>query len=178
MFPRGLLREPANALRRADIVVLTRCDLVSDKALAALRQRLGRFVTDKPMVETAHRPVGWVNSHKLTLPVESIGQSCAAFCGIGNPDAFRRTLTNLGMNVVDWRVYPDHHPYARQDIDSLRAWSAELPKGLKIVTTQKDLVKIGLDRLGDHELWALHIQLEVTNGQQMLEEKLLQIVRA
>ena len=60
---------------------------------------------------------------------------------------------------------------------ALTIWSRSLPPGTRIVTTQKDLVKIRLDRLGDHELWALAIQLEVRRGQEMLEEKLLQIVR-
>jgi tetraacyldisaccharide 4'-kinase len=178
VFPRGLLREPTSALRRADVVMLTRCDLISDKSLSSLRQRLGRLAKGKPLVETAHRARGWVNACRQTLPLEALGAECAAFCGIGNPDAFRRTLTSLGMEVVDWRVYPDHHPYTRQDIDSFRAWSGHLPPGAKLVTTQKDLVKIQLERLGDHELWALQIQLEVLRGQDLLEEKLLQIVRA
>jgi hypothetical protein len=41
-----------------------------------------------------------------------------------------------------------------------------------LVTTQKDLVKIGLDQLGERELWALHIQLHITSGQDALEEGL------
>src|SRR5262249_10280904 len=31
LFPRGLLREPVSGLRRADAVILTRCDQASDK---------------------------------------------------------------------------------------------------------------------------------------------------
>ena len=178
MFPRGLLREPPSALCRADVVMLTRCDLISDNSMSSLRQRLGRLAKGKPLVETAHRALGCINARQQTLPLDALGAECAAFCGIGNPDAFRRTLMNRGMKVVAWRVYPDHHPYTRQDIDSLRAWSGQLPAGTRCVTTQKDLVKIRLDRLGEHELWALQIQLEVIRGQDMLEEKLLQIVRA
>lgn len=177
LFPRGLLREPATGLRRAGLVLLTRCDLVNEPALERLRRRMGRLAPGIPVVETTHRPVGWVAANKTVLSPNGLGNECAGFCGIGNPEAFRRAVCGLGLNVLDWRVYPDHHAYTRRDIDSLRAWSARLPPGTKIVTTQKDLVKIQLDRLGDNELWALHIQLEVIRGQDVLEEKLQQIVR-
>ena len=43
-------------------------------------------------------------------PVEELrGRTVAAFAGIGNPAAFRRTLEDLGANVIDFRTYPDHH---------------------------------------------------------------------
>ena len=43
LLPRGLLREPPSGLRRADVVVLTRCDQVgdADKATAACRRSHG-----------------------------------------------------------------------------------------------------------------------------------------
>ena len=178
LFPRGLLREPAKSLRRADVVMLTRCDLVDRSMVMELRERVDRLAPGTAVVETAHRPVALLNSRQARLPLEALnGQACAGFCGIGNPDAFRRTLTSLGTNVVAWRAYPDHHAYTRDDVESLRSWAGELPPGTMLVTTQKDLVKIRLDRLGDRELWALQIQLEVLQGKDVLEAKLQQVVR-
>src|SRR6202035_103263 len=52
LFPRGLLRERLGSLRRADVVVLTRCDLVAPDIVAGLRQRVERIAPGKPMVET------------------------------------------------------------------------------------------------------------------------------
>jgi tetraacyldisaccharide 4'-kinase len=177
LFPRGLLRESPGSLRRANVVILTRCDQVEPKSLEALRQRVGRLAPDVPVVETTHRPAAWINSLLATVPLETlIGKQCAGFCGIGNPDAFRRTLLNLGMNVVDWRVFADHHAYTRADVEFLETWARQLPAGTIVLTTQKDLVKIRLDRLGDRELWALQIQLEVVKGKDVLEEKLQKVV--
>ena len=93
----------------------------------------------------------------------------AAFCAIGNPDAFRKTLTALGLNVIAWRTYPDHHPYTKDDVESLRDWARQLPEGAAVVTTQKDLVKIRLESLGSRDLWALAIQLQITSGQDAFE---------
>jgi tetraacyldisaccharide 4'-kinase len=179
LFPRGLLREPPGGLRRADLVMLTRCDLVPGRELEELRQRVRQLAPSVPLVETTHRPAAWINSRQTTAPLDTlIRKDLAAFCGLGNPDAFRRTLTNLGTNLVDWRVFPDHHAYTRTDVESLETWARQLPPGTGLVTTQKDLVKIRLDRLGGRELWALQIQLEVVQGKDVLEEKLQQIVRS
>jgi tetraacyldisaccharide 4'-kinase len=178
LFPRGLLREPLGGLRRADLAVLTRCDLVGADVRAALRQTVRRLAPDVAVVETTHRPAVWINCRRTTQPLAALaGKDLAGFCGIGNPEAFRRTLTNLGAKLADWRVFPDHHGYTRADVDSLRTWARHLPAGVTLVTTQKDLVKIRLDRLGDRELWALQIQLQVVQGKDVLEEKLTTVVR-
>ena len=95
---------------------------------------------------------------------------------IGNPDGFRRTLERLGVNVAAWRTFADHHPYSREDIDELRRWARQQPTGAALVTTQKDLVKINLDRLGDRELWALRIRLRVLAGEEALEKKLRMVI--
>jgi tetraacyldisaccharide 4'-kinase len=177
LFPRGLLREPPRALSRANVVVLTRCDLAEPLSLEEARRRIQKLAPQAPVVETTHRPANWINSQRTAVPLETlVKRDCAGFCGIGNPEAFRQTLTKLGMNLVDWRVFPDHHAYTRADIESLRAWARQLPSATVLVTTQKDLVKICLERIGDRELWALRVELEIRQGMNVLEDRLKQIV--
>jgi tetraacyldisaccharide 4'-kinase len=170
LLPRGLLREPIGALKRADMVILTRCDLVPPDAVKAIRETVGRIKPELPIAESTHRPASWCNAAQATKPLEALqGWPIAGFCGLGNPDAFRQTLVNLGLNVIDWRTYPDHHAYSRDDIEALRTWARQLPAGTAVVTTQKDLVKIRLSEIGDKKLWALQIQLQLTSGQDALE---------
>ena len=177
LFPRGLLREPPSSVRRAQVVLLTRCDLVDRTVIQNLRERVRYLAPEAALIETTHRPSAWINSQRETRSLESLkGKDLAWLCGIGNPEAFRRTLINLGANLVGQRVFPDHHPYARQDIESLRHWARGLPEGTVLATTQKDLVKIRQERLGERELWALQIQLDIVHGKEMLEEKLQQVL--
>jgi tetraacyldisaccharide 4'-kinase len=176
LLPRGLLREPIGSLRRADVVMLTRCDLVASDEVHAIRTLVKSF-TDVPIVESTHRPAEWRNSVQASAALEALkDRPLAGFCGVGNPDAFRKTLEKLGMNVVAWRTYPDHHAYVRVDVEELRTWARQLPAEAALVTTQKDLVKIRLDRLGDRELWALAIRLDIASGQDALEDLLRTIV--
>ena len=71
------------------------------------------------MATTEHRPKELLGGETTPLG-ELSGQPLAGFCGIGNPEAFRRTLTGLGARIIDFRVFPDHPPYTREDVGSLR----------------------------------------------------------
>jgi len=170
LLPRGLLREPLGSLRRAHLILLTRCDQVGAEALAALRQRLRRLAPAVGVIETCHQPVELVNSVGATNPVEMLRcRPVAAFCGLGNPAAFEQTLCDLGANIVAFRTFPDHHAFTREDVDSLIAWANGLgTPGLNVVVTQKDLVKLRLTALGTSPLWALRIRLRVLQGQETL----------
>jgi tetraacyldisaccharide 4'-kinase len=178
IFPRGLLREPVSSLRRAGVIVLTRCDQVEWSEVERIKARLAKRVPAVPVVESSHRPAAWINSKQEQQPLEEIGRRpLAAFCGIGNPEAFRRTLLNLGATIADFRTYPDHHDYTRDDVEELRTWARRQATECVVVTTQKDLVKLRLDRVGERELWALRILLHIDAGRELLEEKLSGIVR-
>src|SRR5262249_44114133 len=110
LFPRGLLREGPRSLRRAGLVVLTRCDQVNEELRGRLREEIARGSPEVPVVETRHGPVDLVNSERATAPLELLaGRPVAAFCGIGNPEAFRRTLAGLGAELRAFRTFPDHH---------------------------------------------------------------------
>lgn len=55
LLPRGTLREEAAALRRADVLLLTRADRATPQQLAATREKLRAF-SDAPICEAAHAP--------------------------------------------------------------------------------------------------------------------------
>jgi tetraacyldisaccharide 4'-kinase len=165
MFPRGLLREPPSSLRRADAVLLTRCDQVPDANVDALCDQVLRCAPGRPIVRTTHRPVAWLQHGRPDRPPDALrGRQVAAFCGIGNPGAFNKTLRDVGVDPIAFRAFPDHHAYSRSDVDDLRTWARQHPAGAALVTTQKDVVKLRIDRLGDHDLFALRVGLHVRPG--------------
>jgi len=178
LLPRGLLREPPSSLRRADVVVLSRCDQAPAEQRERLCRTLSRIAPHKPIVETTHRPVELSNSDGENAPLELLRNSpAAAFCGIGNPEAFRRSLLDLGARLEEFRVYPDHHAYDQRDVEELHRWADRLPAGASIVTTQKDVVKMRLSRLGDRPFWWLRIRLHVEAGQDALDGCLRSAIR-
>jgi tetraacyldisaccharide 4'-kinase len=173
VLPRGLLREAPEGLKRASIVLVTRCDLVSAEEIARLRATIEAIAPGMVVAETCHRPLRLVSAGGETAALERLqGRPVVAFCGIGNPDAFRRTLAGLGLEVVAFRDYPDHHAYSPADIEELCAWSARQTRESVVVTTQKDLVKVRHNALASKELWALRIGLHFQAGREMFDRKL------
>jgi tetraacyldisaccharide 4'-kinase len=172
LFPRGLLREPPGGLGRAHAVLLTRCDQVTSLERDRLSKRIAALAPHATLAMTSHRAVELVNGAESTSLLALRERPVAAFCGIGNPEAFRRTLTDLGAVVREFRVYPDHHAYTRKDVDELRAWARQQATDCVVVTTQKDLVKLRLPRLGPLALWALRVQLQFETGKDEFDRSL------
>jgi tetraacyldisaccharide 4'-kinase len=177
LFPRGLLREAPRNLRRADVVLLTRCDQVDERTRAQLQETITSYAPNVPVARTIHRPIELCNSDQTTASLEELKmRPVAAFCGLGNPQAFRQTLVRLGAELAAFRIFRDHHAYTRADVEDLRGWAERQATDCILVTTQKDLVKLHLARLGGRALWALRICLHVEAGQEMLDRKLLSVV--
>jgi tetraacyldisaccharide 4'-kinase len=171
LLPRGLLREGPSALRRADLVVLTRTDQAPPEALEALRRQIG------PAVETVHKPVQVrCLSNRKSYGVEWLrGRSVYAFCGVGNPESFRRTLESLGASVVKFRAFEDHHAYTPADLRRLNAEAQEF-MAEAAVTTEKDATKLRAEAF-ELPLAALRVEIEVTRNEDLLEERLLEVAR-
>jgi tetraacyldisaccharide 4'-kinase len=177
LFPRGLLREPLRGLGRASMVVMTRSDQVDERTHARIQETIARYAPDVPLARTAHKPIELRNSEQNTAPLETLKhRPVVAFCGIGNPRAFRQTLADLGASVSDFRIFGDHHGYTRTDVEELRGWAERQAKESIVVTTQKDLVKLQLAHLGGKALWALRICLHIEAGQEVLHRKLLSVI--
>ena len=176
LLPRGLLREPASSLRRADLAVLSRADLIAPGERAAIRAEAERRAGPLRWVEARHTPLELVDAEGATGSLEELtSRTVAAFCGIGNPEGFRRTLAPLCDSVREFRVFPDHHDYAAADVHSLVAWAHESAADL-VLTTQKDLVKLRGLNLGPVPLRALRIGLEIVAGQDVMEDALARLL--
>jgi tetraacyldisaccharide 4'-kinase len=166
LLPRGLLREPARAaIRRAGAVILTRCDLISAEALAAIENQLWRMVRPgTPVARSVHRPTEVLMASGEVLSLDRVkGKKAVIFCGLGNPAAFRATVESLGVQVVDEKHFTDHHRYTEADIAALSGWVAASMADL-VLTSQKDLVKLVAEHLGGRPLGAIRIGLEITQG--------------
>jgi len=175
MLPRGMLRESVRSLRRADVVVLTRSDLVTRQQIADTRLTVQRFAPRATWVEANHQVTELVNASGTNKPKESlIGRKVFAFCGIGNPEAFFETVRKCGAEVVDSIAFPDHHAYSSADIERIIAKCQARPEFF--LCTGKDLAKLDVDQIGDVALWAVQIDLRCSVGADALDDQLRRVV--
>lgn len=151
LLPAGTLREPLTALRRADILLLTRADKPAQ--VSRIRGKLRTLAPNTPILESVHRPM-----HLYRLKAQSplaendavaeplslnwlSGKRLLAICGIGNPNAFVATLNQYTPETVDLLEFPDHHAYTEADCQRIQCRLKQTGAAF-IVTTQKDEQKL------------------------------------
>ena len=180
VFPRGTLREPVEGLGRAQVVALSRAEMLDAAAREAIRRRAAALAPQALWIEVSHAADALINAGGQRLPVSTlaarpvIAPPVAAFCGLGNPAGFRHTLAACCYRLAAFREFPDHHAYTPADVESLARWVEELSAGddgpAAVVCTVKDLVKLRIDLLGNLPLYALSISLAFLSGEREFEE--------
>jgi tetraacyldisaccharide 4'-kinase len=177
VLPRGTLREPPSGLARAQVVVLSRADMLPPAERDAVRRRALALSPHAAWCEVEHRPTALIDHLGVaTSPAALADEPVAAFCGIGNPAGFRHTLDALGYRVTSWREFPDHHDYSRDDVDSLAAWARAAGAG-HVLCTRKDLVKLRIGALGGTPLRAVGVELRFLAGEEALDAALDPLAR-
>jgi tetraacyldisaccharide 4'-kinase len=172
VFPRGTLREPIAGVKRADVLVLTKANLIDMSERAKIRERYEKLAPSAAWVEAAHQPVALRGATGEEKPLNGLaGASIGAFCGIGNPTGFRGTISSAEMKLIELKEFPDHHLYSRDDVEELNRWASSLDVAA-ILCTHKDLVKIGLETLGGKPFWAVRIGMQILAGEAELESRL------
>ncbi|WP_437193131.1 tetraacyldisaccharide 4'-kinase [Planctomicrobium sp. SH527] len=159
LLPRGLLRERRNQLARADAILLTRCDLASEKSLQEIIQETRRHSL-APVLKTRFQATDLINGYGETRSLAEIAQQKPlVFCGIGNPTGFQQALSAF-TNVTNDRclTFPDHYHYGPADLERLQQTLLATQSDLYL-TTRKDLVKLPQDGISGVPVWALNIEL-------------------
>jgi len=128
VIPAGPLREPIEAAfkRTQGIVALGAEPLPKDLAQYA---------------KQAAVPVFCANLQPSTdIGANLTGTKFIAFAGIGRPEKFFSTLSDLGAILSETRSFPDHHAFSDKDAQDLLDLTDRLDASL--ITTEKDAVRL------------------------------------
>ena len=120
IIPSGPLRETLeNGEKRANGIII----MGEDKTGLAKRTKLDVYI-------------GKLQAEDIDIKNKKV----FAFAGIGRPQKFYNTLADLGYDVVVKKDFEDHHNYSDNELKEMIEDAKE--RGLSLVTTQKDYVKI------------------------------------
>jgi 3-deoxy-D-manno-octulosonic-acid transferase len=141
MLPLGRLREPVSSLSRASAILLTRTE--PGRSYDELERRLRALNGQAPIFRSWTRPVSVVQfGEEIESPLAKLGgRRIAAFCGLGNPEAFWRVLRLEGWKVVKRFAFGDHHRYSADDLRKIADGVASANADL-LLTTEKDAVNL------------------------------------
>jgi tetraacyldisaccharide 4'-kinase len=168
MFPWGVYREPLRAIRRADVVVVTRTKFARD--LNRLMQRLRKVHRGGEFYHaqfSADELVG--REHRMSVKYLE-DKSIFLFAGVGNFRALRKQVAALAADIDCAMELSDHQQYDQTLLQQIRDSAAKAGSDV-ILTTGKDWVKLGDFDFG-RETYYLNQRLDLDPG----EEKLMAYV--
>lgn len=142
LMPRGPLRERPEALRRAQLVWLSKTDQAAPEALETLR-RLARDATGRAPVESAYRATDVLDAalEHSRGPDALRERSVFLLAGLARPASFRATLQKMGARIAGEAIFPDHHRFTAAELDSVIARARSLACDA-VVCTEKDAVRL------------------------------------
>ena len=155
-LPAGRLREPISALKRADVVVITR----SERA-PAVELRVRRHSAAPIFYATTElADVSVLRDGRVTETVSATEwkqTKVFAFCGIGNPAAFFADLRDWGFSIASTADYPDHHRYTQLDATELET-RARAHKAGALVCTEKDMFNLKVAKFSSTPVFVARIR--------------------
>lgn len=160
LFPRGELREPISALKRAHVVVVT--NPAHQAATESIARRLRQHGSRAPVLTGSYRAEALrrEGEGEPQSPSALAGRQVVALAGLASPAGFVATLAGLGASVAELVAFPDHHPYAETDLERVRS-SARRAGVSCVVTTEKDWMRLREVPRLDLELWVLSVRLDM-----------------
>ncbi len=166
--PLGRLREPLSALRRASAFIITRAQ--PGRNYTGIRRLLEQYNPGAPVFLASLRAADWINERTRRaepLPPEPP----VAFCGLGNPEAFWRTMRGMGVEPVFRWTFADHHVYTPLQLKRL-ARQARARGATALVTTEKDAMNLperALEAIAPLDLYWLKIETSIEKEDELSE---------
>ena len=153
LLPSGPLREKIKSLKKYSCVFL---------------KKNGEDMSNKiQLIKNINPNIKIFYTHFEPLNIDQFDKSekYLIFSGIGNPNDFKSLLIKNKLNIIDEIIYPDHYMYNESDIIRIKKHANNL--GAKIITTEKDYVKIS--HLGKEDINLLEVDLIIENEKELTD---------
>lgn len=173
MLPAGNLREVRSGVNRADVIVVTKCPPnISLDEQEKIKSKIGSYLkNDIPVFfsfidydDSVYSENGKVSLSEFHI-VDKLVVS-----GIAKPEPFFAYLQAVKKSTM---IFPDHHNFSENDIKVI----LETANGRKIVTTEKDFVRLK-GKLPVDQLYYLPIKSSFVTSSNEFDKKILEYVGA
>ncbi|MDR0660025.1 MAG: tetraacyldisaccharide 4'-kinase [Prevotellaceae bacterium] len=179
MLPWGRLRDTRSQLKRADVVVITKCPHNLKPLEMKLLEKDTRLRPYQRLYLSAFRygkPQPLFPSESIALPDAPSFTSVLALTGIATPAPFVEHLSQM-IKKVEPLEFADHHSFTKKDIERI----VQLAKNHDAVfTTEKDamrLQELSLPEELKQRLFYIPIEVEIINGNDKFTKYITNYVR-
>lgn len=173
LLPGGNLRESKSGYKRADIIIVTKCD----KSLSLEKQNnITAQINPLP-----HQKIGF-SYFKYGTPISSTGDEIELpkyfilLTGIAHSDYLTDYLEKQGCSFEHLR-YSDHHNFDEKNYEAI-AEAGEMFEHKTILTTSKDYSRLDLEHtsLLDFQILQLPISVQFIAGAEEIESEIVSFV--
>ena len=152
LLPAGPMREKISSLKRFDAVFLNGNSSNFEK----IENQIKKINSNIKIFRTLYKIS---NIQKYDLNSKYL-----IFSGIGNPSDFKDILLENKFDVTREMVFPDHYDYDLNDFEKIQ--NSARNESLKILTTEKDYMKIDLDL--SKNIKFLKIDMHINNEEELI----------
>lgn len=165
LLPKGRLREPLQALGRAQLIVITRSQFAFDEE--ELETTVRRHNKKAPIWYFYHDATSLYDlktgqSHSLR---DFFGKRVIALAALGNPMVFLRDLAHYQIRVTEEFLFRDHHAFTQTEVDGVLR-SLTRAGAAAVVTTEKDAVRLERLRFGEGQIFVFQIEPKAENPEE------------
>lgn len=172
-LPRGPYREGPRALRRSQVVVVTRKTASAAQSAAVAREIQSRH-RHLTVGRVCLRPGGWTTLDGA--PAEAPGGDALVLTAVAEPESVlalaERASGEGSRNAYALSAFPDHHEFTDADLrEAVRA-------GRRLIVTEKDAMKLRerRDTLGDLPVHVLTLVVDWEAGEDEVRTLLTDLV--
>jgi tetraacyldisaccharide 4'-kinase len=160
MLPAGDLRDVKASMKRADIIIVTKCksDCSETEKNAIIKE-----IDPKANQSVFFTTIAYANPYHLFTQQQKVVEKDTGIllvCGIANPQPLKEYLATH-FNSYDMLRYADHHIFHSEDLAAIKKHFDRLPDNNKIIlTTEKDAVRLVKfeEQLKDFPVYVLPIE--------------------
>ncbi len=177
LFPRGILREPRETLKRAAVIVLTHVNLLEAKELDKVREEIKRFAPNAFLVETYLEPLFFYRAKQGSrVGLDRLGnRRVATFSAIGSPRSFQLLLSRLGIKPVRNFEFCDHHRFSKDELQEIREVSQKAEVD-EIITTEKDFYRAPQEITDILNPLVLAARVQIRTGEEVLTDRVFRLL--
>ena len=162
IVPLGTLRESRSGVKRADAIVVTKCnESISSKEITNIKNRISKY-TNAPVYFSKIENKGFINNNAKRLDKN---KSYLVITGIAKPDILHQYLSKQNINF-EAETFSDHHNFSSKEIEKLIEKS-KLFEG--IITTEKDWMRLKETKLQSKistEIFRINIGISFINQEE------------
>ncbi len=179
ILPFGHMRESDKGIRRADIVIITKCDNITD-AQKEFCQNYIKEIKDIPVFFSRMQygelyPLFRCSTKKATADTEVL-----VVTGIAHPEPLGHEIERRFGKTIAMR-YADHHNFTINDLKKLEQQYNNIENEDKIIiTTEKDAARIlqhpGTPQVVKENIYVLPIEVDILNEKELFNKIILDYV--